>query len=80
MTGNFIQRVAVEEKDLECSLENDELNIFVANKFREYKKAMETCDKISREGTNLTEIRDKEQYRMWHQQGNANKVFGMILM
>ena len=84
VSGSLVQQTEVDEKETLCTPENQIINIFVSQKFRYFNytegvtmsllNAMDTCTKLGRAGANLTEITSKEQFKIWHKQGNNNKV------
>ena len=84
ISGSLVQASEIDEEETLCSPQNEAISIFVAHRFLyfnftdEYEdslvNAMDTCRKISRSGHNLTEITTKEQFKIWHQQGNNNQV------
>ena len=74
ISGSLVDSTEIDEEETLCSSQNQALNIFVASRFEKFTDANDTCNKISRSGTNLTEIKSMEQFRLWHKAGNNNKV------
>ena len=72
ISGTLVDSIEIEEEETMCSPQNNEINIFVAKQFG--SDAFDTCDKLSRTGTELTEFKSKEQFQLWHEAGNNNKV------
>ena len=72
--GNLIKSIEINEEETLCSSKNQGLSIGVANPFKNFENAMDTCEKISRNGARLTEIITKNEFRHLHNDLQQNKV------
>ena len=85
VSGSLVETTEVDEEETLCTPHDQVINIFVAHRFTDFNyteergtlslvNAMDTCTKLGRAGAKLTEITSKEQFMIWHKQGNSNKV------
>ena len=74
ISGNLITSIEINEEETLCSSKNQGLSIGVANPFKKFENAMDTCEKISRNGARMTEIETKEEFRHVHKDIKQNKV------
>ena len=72
--GNLIKSIEINEEETLCTSKNQGLSIGVANPFKKFKKAMDTCEKISRNGARMTEIETKEEFQHLHTDLQQKKV------
>ena len=84
VSGSLVETTEVDEEETLCTPHDQVINIFVAHRFKDFNytegyasslvNAMDTCTKLGRAGAKLTEIASIEQFKIWHKQGNNNKV------
>ena len=74
ISGNLIKPIEINEEETLCSSKNQGQSIGMANLFKKFKDAMDTCDKISRNGAKMTEIETKEEFQHVHKDMKQNKV------
>ena len=82
ISGSLVESIEIDEEDTMCSQEA--ITIYVPHLYLYFNysdeipaslvNAMDTCRKLNRYGMNLTQIETKEQFKIWHQNGNKNKV------
>ena len=74
VSETHIDKVDVTVDETLCTPQNQIADLYIAHQFRKWKDAMETCQKISRSGINLTDINNIEEFSIWHRKGRQNKV------
>ena len=74
ISGNLIKPIEINEKETLCTSQNQGLSIGVANLFKKFKDAMNSCEKISGVGAIMTEIETKEKFQHVYKDLDQNKV------
>ena len=72
--GRLIQSIEINEEETLCSPKKQGLTIGIANRFKNFKDAMNTCEKISRVGAKMTEIQTKDQFQLFHKDIEKKEV------
>ena len=74
ISGSLIKPIEINEEETLCSSKNQGLSIGVANPLKKFENAMDTCEKISRNGARMTEIKTKNEFQHLHNELQQNNV------